>query len=138
MTVRSLLRRTARVAEDDGAGVLIGTADQRAFQEQSLRTWVVRQPSRSAIRQRPKGRHNDDLGSSSDELAKGFREGQVPADEQPALAKRCVEGLVRLVGATRRQVRPLGVPEILLLVSRKDLAIVGDEVGDVKEVGVLP
>ena len=91
---------------------------------------VGRQPGLVAVAQVPERGDNNRLRARGDQLPEGLGEGQVPADEQAQPAEGRVEGDVRIVlGA--RQVRPLGVPQVLLLVGAGDGAVARDEVGHV-------
>lgn len=150
-----LVSGASSVGKNDGAGVFEAARSQCRFEEEGFGVWVqgqrcgrcvVSSPCFQALvedyncnRGKEKkccqltiSRDNDDLRPLGDQLPKGLRKRQIPADEHANLPDGRVEHLMGVV-ARGRQVRPLRVPDVLLAVGAEDLAVVGDEVGRVVE-----
>ena len=71
------------------------------------------------------------LRALHDEGSERLRKGDIPADEDANRPEGRLDDDVVLIFPGRGEVRPLGVPEVLLGVGAEDLAGVGDEGRDV-------
>lgn len=79
----------------------------------------------------PKCRADDEAGGTvTDEGTTGFRECEIPADDETDAAPGRVEGRVWRRGV-RGEVWTFWMPEVFLLVAAEDGAVRTDEVGDV-------
>lgn len=124
---RRRAQRRAGVVEDKGARVLKGPRNGHVLQEQPLAVRIHLCANVAAVAVEPEGRADDKLCPVGGQRAARLREGQVPADDEADAAKGRVKGRVRRqrVG---RQVRPLRVPQVLLLVAAQHGAVGADEV----------
>lgn len=119
------------VDKDKGTGIFKRSCHGHSFEEQLLALRVyVRALSR--VTGEPERWTHDDACPVGNERPTCLREGQVPAHDQPHATPGRVERCVRRL-RVGREMRPLRVPQVLLLIPRENIALWPDEVACISQ-----